>query len=123
MDWDSSNLPSTWEKFERHIKLIFSGPLKEKSEEEQISFLLIWVGEKGQDISQAWAMTEEEKTQLKTYFDKFQKHVKPKLNPVFARYQFYKEDQNDENIEQFITRLKLKITDCRFPAIVKDEMI
>ena len=66
MNWDSSNLPSTWEKFERHIKLIFSGPLKEKSEEEQISFLLIWVGEKGQDISQAWAMTEEEKTQLKT---------------------------------------------------------
>jgi len=54
-------------EFERHIKFIFSGPLKEKSEEEQISFLLIWVGEKGQDISQAWAMTEEEKRSTKRY--------------------------------------------------------
>ncbi|KAH3817047.1 hypothetical protein DPMN_118575 [Dreissena polymorpha] len=28
MHWDSSNLPSTWEKIERHIELIFSGPLQ-----------------------------------------------------------------------------------------------
>ena len=50
MNWDSNNLPTTWEKFERNVKLIFSGPLKEKEEEEKIAYILIWVGEKGQIV-------------------------------------------------------------------------
>ena len=51
MRWDKSNLPEQWEKFERHARLVFSGgPLKGKEEEEKVSFLLLWVGDKGRDI-------------------------------------------------------------------------
>jgi hypothetical protein len=39
MNWDSVNIPTTSEKFESNVKLIFSGPLKEKSEEERKSYL------------------------------------------------------------------------------------
>jgi hypothetical protein len=35
MNWGSVYLPTTWEK--RYVKLIFSGPLKEKSDEKRIS--------------------------------------------------------------------------------------
>ncbi|XP_052778759.1 uncharacterized protein K02A2.6-like [Mya arenaria] len=123
MNWDSTNLPTTWEKFERHIKLIFAGPLKDKTEEEKVAFLLIWVGEKGQDVSQSWTLTNEEQKQLDTYFTKFKKHVQPKLNPVFARFQFNNERQGEDSIEQFVTRLKLKITECRYQENTVDEMI
>ena len=33
---------------------MFSGPHGEKSEEEKCSYLLIWVGEKGQDVYISW---------------------------------------------------------------------
>ena len=74
MNWGSTSLPTTWEKFERHIKLIFSGPLKDKTEEEEIAFLLIWVGEKGQDISQSWTLANDEQKQLETYLKKIKTH-------------------------------------------------
>lgn len=44
MDWDSSNLPDAWRRFKQ---LMFSGPLKDKSEEQKCSFLLLWLGDKG----------------------------------------------------------------------------
>ena len=41
--WDDSNLPEQWERFKRHIELINKGPLKDKSEEEQVDYLLLWI--------------------------------------------------------------------------------
>ena len=32
MDWESTNLPEAWKKFQQHVDLIFSGPLSEKDE-------------------------------------------------------------------------------------------
>ena len=53
-DWDDTNLPQQWERFKRHIELIFNGPLKEKDEEEKVAYLLLWTGEKGRDIHATW---------------------------------------------------------------------
>ena len=33
---------------------MFSGPLKAKTEEEKVSYLLLWVGVKGRDIRHTW---------------------------------------------------------------------
>lgn len=54
MDWDSTNLPETWERCQRHVDLTFNGPLKVKERLEKVAYLLIWVDEKGRDIQQAW---------------------------------------------------------------------
>jgi hypothetical protein len=32
MDWESTNLPEAWKKFQQHVDLIFSGPLSKKDE-------------------------------------------------------------------------------------------
>ena len=45
MRWDDTNLPERWEKFMRHTALMFSGPLKSKTEEEKVSYLLVTKGE------------------------------------------------------------------------------
>jgi len=54
INWDSTSLPDEWDKFQHHVELIFSGPLKAKSEEEQVSYLLLWIGEQGRQIYQTW---------------------------------------------------------------------
>jgi hypothetical protein len=47
MNWKSSNLIKQWQKFKLNIELINSGPLKSKSEEEKVSYLLLWIGDEG----------------------------------------------------------------------------
>ena len=122
MDWDSSNLPETWEKFHRHVELIFQGPLKSKEEEEKVASLLIWVDDKGKDICQSWSLEGDEARILKTYYDRYKSHMQPKLNPVFARFQFNNEVQGNNSIDKFVTRLRLRARDCRY-ADKEDEMI
>jgi len=41
VDWSSSDAPETLRKFKNLCQLYFSSPLNEKSEPEQISFLLV----------------------------------------------------------------------------------
>ena len=91
MLWDGENLKENWRRFKQHAELMFSGPLKTKSEAEKCSYLLIWVGQNGRDIFNTWSdINEENEGKLKTYYDRFESHVNPKANPVFARYKFHK---------------------------------
>ena len=50
MDWSSTDAPQALKKFKNLCELYFSGPLKDKSEEEQVSYLLIWSGEEGIEL-------------------------------------------------------------------------
>ena len=94
MRWDDTNLPEQWEKFMRHTALMFSGPLKAKTEEEKVSYLLLWVGGKGRDIRHTWTdISADDAKKLDTFYERFKKHVRPTLNPIFARYQFNNEIQ------------------------------
>lgn len=104
MDRDSSNLPDAWRRFKQHAQLMFTGPLKINTEEETCSFLLLWIGDKGRDISNTWTLTEDEAKLLKTYYDRFSEYLTPKANPIFARYKFQEKTQgNSESFEHFVT--------------------
>ena len=107
MNWEDSNLPESWKRFQQHCELIFSGPLKSKPDDVSSKYLLLWIGEKGRDIYNTWTLTELENKQTNFLFDKFKQHVQPKLNPVFARFKFNMEMQGSKSIEQFITMWKL----------------
>ena len=124
MDWDSGNIPEAWKKFKQHLELMFKGPLKSKSEPEKCAYLLLWIGEKGRDVYNAWESTvsEEEKKKLATYYTKFSAYVTPKSNPVFSRYKFYNKCQDaGESFDHFVTELKLLVKDCAFEK--SDEMV
>ncbi|XP_060598220.1 uncharacterized protein K02A2.6-like [Ruditapes philippinarum] len=122
INWEASNLPEQWIKFQRHVELMFTGPLKNKTKKEKISYLLIWVGDKGRDIHATWEpFTGDDAENLQSYYDKFKAHVQPSLNPIFARYKFNNEVQGTDSIDAFITRLRLSAADCSFKD--KDEMI
>ncbi|KAI4890019.1 hypothetical protein NFI96_007835 [Prochilodus magdalenae] len=122
MDWQSSNLPDAWRRFKQHTELMFSGPLSQQTEEQKCSFLLLWIGDKGRDISNTWALTEGKAKLLKTYYDGFTAYTTPKANPIFARYKFHEEMQDSgESFEHFVTELKLLVKDCDYAN--SDEMV
>ena len=95
---------------------MFTGSLKSRSKAEKCSYLLIWVGQKGRHVYKTWPdITEEDKGKLQVYYDRFEQHVSPQSNPVFARYKFHKRVQKpDGSIEEFITDLQKLVKDCRF---------
>ena len=107
MDWDSSNLPETWRKFQSTVELMFKGPLAAKDEPIKVTYLLLWVGEREREIADTWTyMSETDKKKLAPDYERFRNHVQPKLNPIFARYKFNLTTQGNDTIEQFLTRLK-----------------
>ena len=60
MDWESTNLPEAWKKFQQHVDLIFSGPLSEKDENIKWKYLLLWIGDKGRDIYNTWQLSKDD---------------------------------------------------------------
>ena len=86
MDWSSTDAPQALKKFKSLCQLYFAGPLKDKSEEEQVSYLLIWSGEEGIELVSTWSLTTNEKKKLITYWEKFEDFVVPRSNFRLARY-------------------------------------
>ena len=97
-------------------------PIVEQEEEEKVSYLLIWTGEKGRGIFNTWTLTDEERKKLSTYYEKYEAYAKPKTNTVFQRYTFFNRNQTQgEKIDYFVTELKLLAKDCSFHDA--DEMV
>ena len=118
INWSSPNLKSEWRKFKRHCELMFSGPLSGKSDAAKCSYLLIWTGEKGQDVFSTWTLTDAEANKPKVYLDKFENYIQQSANPIFARYIFHKRNQADgETIESYVTQLKVIAKDCEFETL------
>ena len=124
LNWESNDLPGAWKTSETHCSFMFQGPLKEKSEEEQCAYLMIWLGEKGRDVYTTLGLTADEKKSTESLLKKFGEYVKPKSNKVFNRYKFHCKKQGEsETCEQFITELKVLAKDCGYTAEVQDEMV
>lgn len=122
MNWDSTNLPEAWRRFKQHAELMFSGPLREKCEQDKCSYLLLWIGEKGRDVFNTWTLEGDEAKKLGTYYNKYTEYITPKSNPIYARYRFHEKMQgNGETFEHFVTELKLLVKDCGYPN--SDEMV
>lgn len=96
MQWDGDNLKESWRRFKQHLELMFYGPLKPRSEAEKCSYLLIRVNWKGRDIFNTWDdISDDHKNKLRTYYERFEAHVNPKVNPVFARFKFHSRVQGE----------------------------
>ena len=117
------NLLENFKKFRQHAELIFKGALADKTEEIHVTYLLLWVGEKGREIYNTLTLTNDERKKVDDICEAFQNHVQPKSNPVFARYKFSNEVQGDSSVEQFVTRLKVLSKDCSFEDTYINDMI
>ncbi|XP_065568928.1 uncharacterized protein LOC136032586 [Artemia franciscana] len=122
INWDATSLADEWNRFEQHARLMLIGPLAEKTEKSQCAYLLIWMGEKGQEIFNTFEMEKSEANKIGPLIKNFKDDASPKKNTVFARYIFQKKDQlENESIERYITELKTLAKPCLYTE--QDEMI
>ena len=72
-------------------------------------------------------LSEEDKSKLQTYYDRFEAHVSPRANPVFARFKFYGRVQGSaKTAEKFTTDLRILPQDCDFKdpdEIIRDRIV
>ena len=100
INWDSPAMTECWTKFKQHADLIFEGPLIDKTKAQKVSYLLLWVGEKGRDIFAAFTFAPrvaatadaptipaESNKSLDTVYRKFKEYVTPKSNVISCQLQ------------------------------------
>ena len=115
MDWSSSDAPQALKKFKDLCQLYFSGLLKEKSEPEQISFLLIWSGDEGRELASTWTLIADEKKKLSTYWAKFEDYVSPRSNFRLARYKLRTTKQEpSETVNYFLKKVRILVKECKY---------
>lgn len=101
-------------------QLYFAGPLKDKSEEEQVSYLLIWSGEEGIELVSTWSLTTDEKKELITYWEKFEtswcREATSGLHATnSARYKLHTLKQEaGESVDSFVKKVQILVNECKF---------
>ena len=115
MDWHSQDAPQAFKKFKARCELYFSGPLKDKSEEEKVSYLLIWSGDDGIELVSTWSLSTTDKKKLDTYWTRFENYLSPKSNFRLARYKLRTLKQEPgETVDSFVKKIRVLVEECRF---------
>jgi hypothetical protein len=106
------------------MKLPLQGPLAEKEDiKQQCGYFLLFIGQKGRDIYNTWALKSAEKDQIEALIDRFEAYCNAKQNLTVLRYKFNTRDQgSDGNIDQYVTELRRLANDFSYGALL-EEMI
>ena len=122
-NWDSDDLITEFHTFQQYTKLLFDGPLEKTKVEKQLTYVFIWVGRPGLKIYNTWTVADADKT-LTNYWKRLQETIEPRCNFRLARYNLPKITQEaNENIDTFITRIRLHAGKCRFTEAELDDRI
>ena len=66
---------------------MFSSVLKDADDEEKVSYILLWSGEKGLDIYNSWTFAkEEDRKKPAIIFERFENQLEPKTSHLIHRY-------------------------------------
>ena len=116
MDWKTNDSIMAFGKFRQKCELMFKSILKDAGGEEQVSYILLWAGEKGLDIYNSWTFVDEKDREDPTkILDRFTEHLEPRTNHRIHRYtlQGMRQDKG-ESVDNFITKIKNIGAKCKF---------
>ena len=115
MDWEATNLPDELARFKQYCSLIFTGPFADLSDKERVSYILLWIDRQGVDIYNSWSLPDSDKEKPDVIWDRFEKHLAPKVNYRLARFQLQQLVQkSNEPVDDFITRCRNQAAKCKF---------
>ena len=116
MNWYANDLADELAKFKQYCNLIFTGPFSKKSEKEQASFILLWIRRQGIECFNSWTYeNNEDKEKPGKIWERFEKHVVPKVNHRLSRFQLQQYKQkSEESIDDFLSRCRNQATKCKF---------
>ena len=115
MNWDTADLRDELAKFKQYSDLIFSGPYSRKTDKEQASFILLWIGRQGLETYNSWTWdTAEDRNKPSTIWEQFKQHVAPKVNHSLAQYQLQQLKQKIDESVIISTGCLNQASKCRF---------
>jgi hypothetical protein len=115
MDWHSPDAAQAFKKFKARCQLYFNGPLKEKTEEEQVSYLLIWSGDDGIELVSTWGLSAGDKKKLDVHWTRFEQYLSPKSNFRLSRFKLRTTKQEPgETVDSFVKKIRILIDECQF---------
>ena len=99
------------------MELYVAATMKDKSDKEKYSMVLLAIGQGGRDIFSTWTWikkrnqdgeeTTEDDITVEKILEKFEAHCIPKKNVIYERMKFFQRNQRvDEPLENFLTSLR-----------------
>ena len=128
MVWTSQDLNQEWRRFCRQASCILDGPLHDKEDSVKVSYLKMWVGDKGLDVFEGFQFAKpEDAAKLTIVMKKFEAYCAPRKNHIMAALKFSERRQADsESFDSFVTDLKILVKDCGYQEeerMVRDAIV
>ena len=126
----SSNKNVEWKMFKQlWMNYEIAVGLSEQDSKKRVATLLTIIGKEAVNIFNTFKWnSEEEKENITKVIEKFDEYCIPRKNLTYERYVFNTRKQNDtENIDDYVTSLKLLASNCEYGAIeeslIKDMLV
>ena len=68
--FENGSLAEYWKRWKQTMKLTLQGPLAEKEKKQQCGYFLLYIGKKGRDIYNTWALKSAEIDKIEALFDR-----------------------------------------------------
>lgn len=123
---DSGNLSKTWstwsDEFVLYVDLSLSADAGD--EKKKVKLFSYLVGESGRELLETlMGDTAKDAWKLDDIISKFDGHCNPSVNETVERYRFFTRNQGvGENIDNYVTELKLVTKTCNFGTL-RDSLI
>ncbi|XP_028408202.1 uncharacterized protein LOC114530780 [Dendronephthya gigantea] len=116
MSWVAQDLNQEWRRFYRQAMCIFEGPLHDKEDSVKVSYVKLWVGDKGLDVFEGFTFAEPaDAKKLDIVLKKFEDYCTPRKNYIMAALKFNERRQGEnESFESFVTDLRILVKDCGY---------
>lgn len=121
---DSANLAKTWKSWKEEFTLYTDLTMPGAEETTKVKLFNYLLGERGRELLTTLesGSTSARRT-VSSMMALFDEHCNPKLNETVERYRFFVRNQGqDENIDKYVTDLRVLASTCNFGDI-KDSLI
>ena len=109
------------------MEVLFKGPLSELTDAVKCNYVIYWSGDHGMDLVDKWttekAITDGNKNNLKTYWDKFEEYIHPKTNKLIAVVELKQLFQGTMSLEDFHTKATRLVTETGYEGATKDRVL
>ena len=128
MDWtNDSGLDECYRKWRKWLEVLFKGPLSELTDAVKCNYVIYWSSDHGMDLVDKWttekSITDGNKNNLKTYWDKFEEYIHPKTNKLIAVVELKRLFQGTLSLEDFHTKASRLVIQAGYTGDAKDRVL
>lgn len=120
---DSSNLAKSWRLWKEEFTLYMDLTLADADEAVKLKVFSYIIGDTGRELCETLIPTSSPDRTVSRLINALDDHCNPKVNETVERYRFFVRNQgSDENIDKYVTDLRMLASTCNFGQI-KDSLI